>query len=818
MVWDWAAWDDAYQFVRKPTAAFVSRNIDDSTLRQCRANYLVYVARSGRVALAKGYDFDRLRPLAVPRELLRQLIPGKPLVAHSTDSSALKGVLRLPTEVLLVASRPVVPSLGRGPVAGTLLFARILSPKRVRELQGASGAELQVVDPSSTHLPPAAKAAVAVVTRQTSAHVRPAALGNYQSLAASTVPRLTEAPTGDYTSTLACLRDIYGGPGLLLRVHSPRLVYRLARRSVSYMLAALVLLGLAFGVVDLLLLEKGVLSRLTSLTRGVARIDGSRDLGERLPAMGRDELGTLGTAINGMLDRLHASQDQLRASEELYRRLVDEASDVVFTYNTQGWITSWNRAGEELTGYRQEEVLKMRMYDLVPEERKAWAMSQVALALSRPDQPYRGEVEVAARGGRRALVEINNRVLMENGEPRGGLAIARDVTERRKLESALSQAQKMDAIGRMAGGVAHDFNNMLAAILGYAELLLSRTDLPDTVRSFVGEISKAADRSAALTRQLLAVSRKQELRPRVLDLNSIVTSMGMMLKRLLNENLTLVCELADPLPKVRVDPSQVEQILLNLAVNARDAMPQGGILTLRTAEVRLSEKEAERLAASPGHYVVLSAEDGGCGMDPETRDRIFEPFFTTKEAGRGTGLGLSTVYGIVQQSGGCIAVESELGRGTTFSVYLPVMSDAGSSEELERGAGSVPSGKETILVAEDEHLVRAIVRETLEQSGYKVFEAASGDQALRVHEKAESPIQLLLTDVVMPGLGGPELAELIAVRDPRIAIVFMSGYTDETILKDAVDRRGRAFIQKPFSPVDLARMVRATLDDMGGSA
>ena len=386
--------------------------------------------------------------------------------------------------------------------------------------------------------------------------------------------------------------------------------------------------------------------------------------------------------------------------------------------------------------------------------------------------------------------------------------------ELRTSEEQLRQAQKMEAVGRLAGGVAHDFNNLLMVMRGYGELLLNRLDANDPLRRNAEEIQEAAKRATALTQQLLAFSRKQVLQPKVLELNAVVTEVEKMLRRLIGEDIELAATLDLALGRVKADPGQIEQIILNPAVNARDAMPQGGRLTLKTSNVTLDQAYArQHRGARPGPHVLLAVSDTGVGMDAETQSHIFEPFFTTKDAGKGTGLGLSTVYGIVKQSGGTIWVESAPGRGTTFEIYLPLVEKVAAGGELHPALPAPPpGGTETILVVEDEMSVRRLAAEFLGSNGHTVLEAQDGGEALQVCEEHRGPIHLLITDVVMPGMSGRELAVRLAGRRPEMKVIYMSGYTDDAIVQHGVLEEGIPFLQKPFSLDALARIVREGLE------
>ena len=394
----------------------------------------------------------------------------------------------------------------------------------------------------------------------------------------------------------------------------------------------------------------------------------------------------------------------------------------------------------------------------------------------------------------------------------GAIENVRLLEQEREHAAQLQQSQKMEAVGRLAGGVAHDFNNLLTAITGYSDLSLRRLQPGDPLRRNIEEVKRAAGRAADLTHQLLAFSRKQVLQPRVLDLNGVILEMEKMLRRLIGEDMELLYDLNTSLGRVKADPGQLQQVLLNLAVNARDAMPGGGKLTIQTANTYLDREYAgQHVAVVPGPYVVLAVSDNGCGMDEATRAKIFEPFFTTKQQGEGTGLGLATVYGIVKQSHGNIWVYSEVGQGTTFKIYLPLVEgDAEPLRPAER-VESLSAGTETILLVEDDEMVRRITSTILRQAGYEVLEAVDGESALRTCRQHEGTIHLALTDVVMPGMSGRVVADRLKELRPDVGVLFMSGYTEEAIVRHGVLHEGVNFLEKPFTPDTLTRKAREVL-------
>jgi PAS domain S-box-containing protein len=398
------------------------------------------------------------------------------------------------------------------------------------------------------------------------------------------------------------------------------------------------------------------------------------------------------------------------------------------------------------------------------------------------------------------------------------LVVPQDGTGRRKLEEQLRQAQKMEAVGMLAGGIAHDFNNLITIINGYSQMVLGNLPANDENRSSVEQIMKAGERAAELTRQLLTFSRRQVARPKALDLNTVVASTAVMLRRLIGEHIELRIVEGSDLGKVHADPGQIEHVILNLAVNSRDAMPSGGMLILETQNVVMEEPYAgSNVKIQPGRYVMLAVTDTGTGMDEQTRSHLFEPFFTTKAQGHGTGLGLSTAYGIVKQSKGEIVIYSEPERGTCVKIYFPAVAEAASEDASESIPERVLSGTETILLVEDEEAVRKLVRRTLEQQGYQMVVAASGTEALELAQNHPGRIQLVITDVVMPQMGGQQLAERLKALRPNIQVLYVSGYTESVVVRTGSLAKGDTFLQKPFTPLALVRRVRGLLDKAQGA-
>ena len=504
------------------------------------------------------------------------------------------------------------------------------------------------------------------------------------------------------------------------------------------------------------------------------------------------------------------SEQALRRSEARYRDLFENASDLIATVDLEGRVTDVNQAFVHATGYSREELLELRLDDLIPvDSRQAIDQARTQKLAGASDTVY--EHELLARDGTHIQMEVASRLIFEDGKPVGTEAICRDISERKRLEDQLRQAQRLEAVGQLAGGVAHDFNNLLTVISGYAEQLLDDRDRASEPE--LDQIAAAAARATILTRQLLAFSRRQVLRPRVLQLNDVVAGLTPMLSRLIGENVELVATLSHSLDPVLADPNQLEQVLMNLAVNARDAMPDGGLLTIRTENVELDDEHvAEHGDAVVGPHVMLSVSDTGVGMNAETLSHAFEPFFTTKPLGIGTGLGLATVYGIVKQSGGSMWVHSEPELGTTFKALLP-RAESPVLEEVVREAKPVAAnGTETILLAEDEESLRRLSARILEQRGYDVIAAKTATEAVQIAERNGRTIHLLLTDVVMPELSGTALAERVCRVLPEIRVLFMSGYADDVVSRNGALMPGSGFLEKPFTAGELAAKVRETLD------
>jgi len=536
----------------------------------------------------------------------------------------------------------------------------------------------------------------------------------------------------------------------------------------------------------------------------------------------KDRLGRMGQAVSQALtqkrlrDLKHDAEEALKVTETRLQQLVSTTPAVIYALQIEGsgYVPTWvSQSIERLTGFCEAEASSQEWWQaqVHPEDRER-ALDIMPALLA--DESCTVEYRFRCRDGSYRWVLDEKRLIRDAaGNPAEIVGSWLDITERKRLEEQFRQSQKMEAVGRLAGGIAHDFNNLLTVIMGYSEIALEGLRQGDPLRDAIEEIGKASTRAAALTRQLLAFSRRQMLVPAVVDFNALLFEIEKMLSRLIGEDVELTIRPAHGLWAVKVDPGQMEQVVMNLVINARDAMPRGGKLTIETANVELDESYVKlRPEAHAGGHVRVSVSDTGCGMDAATRARAFEPFFTTKSPDQGTGLGLATVYGIVTQSGGHIELYSEPELGTTFKIYIP--RDRGGASPLEPRSGPATSvrGSETVFLVEDEAPVRSLARMVLESNGYHVLEADQPHAALQLFEQLGDPVQLLITDVVMPHMSGRQLAERLQPLRPEMKVLFVSGYTDDAVVRHGILDAGTPFLQKPFTPAALAQKVRAVLD------
>jgi len=778
--------DHTYEALRSGDPAKVAAEFPGPAFEQLRVNFVVVLDTAGRTVLAKGFSLVGMSEAPIPADLQRHLRLGSPLLTRIGEASDVKGILMLRSSPFLVVSSPVLTSNAGGPAAGILIMGRALDSDETMRLGEMTHMQVEIARLDTGAPPPDFRQVADTVSAE-----QPVVIG---------------PNSNDSVAAYEALYDLYGKPIAVLRILLPRKIYQQGQASLLQFLLLLLAAGLAFGGITMFLLERVVISRMADLTDKITLIGTSGDLGARLHVSGKDELAYVGTAINSMLEDLERVQNEQHKERARLAVMIEKMPAIIWATDTKLCFTYHTGAGLQALGLNVSETIGQSLFQFFETEdpdfmpfsahRRALAGESVAFELEWRNRVFDCYVQ-PLRGSDGSLL--------------GVIGVALDITERKHLSDQLRQSQKMQAVGELAGGVAHDFNNLLMVVKGHAQLLLDRLPDASPLRQSAQQVEKAADRAASLTRQLLAFSRKQVLQPRVLDMNDVVAGMIKMFSRVIGENIEMAFLPGANLGHTKADPGQIEQVLLNLVVNARDAMPKGGRLTIETSDVQLDRSYAATHAnMEPGPYVMLTVTDTGCGMDAATQSRIFEPFFTTKGPGKGTGLGLATVYGVVKQSGGYIWVYSEVGHGSTFKIYLPrVMAEVDKPAEKETPRVSV--GTETILFVEDEQSVRELVCDYLSSAGYRVLQAGDGVEALEVAAAYTGAIHMLVTDVVMPRMSGRDLANRLTSERPDLKVLFISGYTDDTIVRHGVLDGGVAFLQKPFNLKSLAEKIREVL-------
>jgi two-component system, cell cycle sensor histidine kinase and response regulator CckA len=627
------------------------------------------------------------------------------------------------------------------------------------------------------------------------------------------------------TAYVGVMRAIPGTPWLLTTQTAQRAALAPARQLLVEMfwIGAVVLLIAALLVWALAYRMTKPLAELTQAAEEMARGEFHR----RVSSTRTDELGSLAHSFNAMADwvqdatgSLAEQAERLRSSERHFRALIEHASDMICVLDLEGRQRYASPAHERFIGFTSAELEGVLAFDYVHPDDVPLTLKTFQAVCARPGERFAVRFRYRHKNGTWRNFSSIATNLLDDPDVRGIVVNSYDVTEQAELEAQLLQSQKMEAVGQLAGGVAHDFNNLLTVITSYSGILLEELPADAKMREEISEISRAADRAASLVGQLLAFSRQQVLRPQVLDLNDVIGGITRMLERVLPEHVRLDTALAPELGHVNADPGQVEQVLVNLVVNARDAMPDGGTITIASADTELGHDYArQRPDVVPGRYVMLAVSDTGIGMDASTHSRIFDPFFTTKDVGKGTGLGLAMVYGIVRQSGGHIEVTTEPGRGSTFRVYLPRVAEADVDAGTRQLVAGISRGRGSILLVEDEVAVRQVARRVLESAGYEVHEAGSGTEALEAWKRNGGAFELLLTDMVMPEMGGRELADRLRRECDQLRVVFMSGYTEDALLREGGGAEpGQAFVQKPFTPKTLTDAIRGALQPAGWPA
>ena len=767
----------------------------DSYRRDLGADFCILTNPDGKPTTTPGWTGDPVFP------------PGlAATIKGATGGESRRDIVPIGGRLFLISSEPA--KFAETEVLGTLTFGFALDDKVAQDLAQRTHSEVNLVSGAElvgSSLPPGQRHEVAASLtngsllgpRGVSAELRQIGDRRFIEGAFSLFPDRAS----DQVGHLVLLQDW---------TPTQQFIDELTR---SLLLAGAVgfVLALAAGLIFSRRTSKPLMD-IAAAAREIAAGDWSKPV----PVRGSAEAETMAASFNEMTSSLRDQAERLKSSYQRFSTVTQSARDAIISTDEHGNITFWNRSAEHVFGYSEEEVLGELLVMLIAESDRAGYTAALP-APADDDLAFGHTIEVTAlrKDGGQFPSEFSLAALRG---PHGLAltAVVRDVTERKQVQDALHQrdeqlrqAQKMEAIGRLAGGVAHDFNNLLMAIRGYSELLIQGFEDGDERKADAGEILKAADRAAGLTRQLLAFSRRQVITQQAVALDQLVEDTQNMLQRLIGEDVKLVTEIWPGLTPVLADRTQVEQILVNLVVNARDAMPTGGTISIELRNIELdSIGVAAHPGLAPGDYVEMSISDTGAGMDAETTAQIFEPFFTTKEGGKGTGLGLATVYGIVQQSGGAIEVQSKLGHGTTFYIYLPRATDLGKPAPPKMVAAG---GSETVLLAEDDDRVRVLVANMLKKNGYTVLLASAGDQALEIAARYQGRIHLLLTDVVMSGMSGRVLSERLMLSRADTRVLYMSGYSDDAILRHGVKSAGTHFIQKPFSIDTLALKIREAL-------
>ncbi len=788
---DWATWDDTYRFIQDRNHDYLASNLPANIFQVNEINALYFYDSQGRLVWG-GAVAERFTKQINMSDSFRPVMPrSHPLLSHAGTGSSLAGMMLTNRGPMLVASRPITTSEGKGPIRGTLIMGRLLGPGEIQRIRGQTQMDV-FLDPLAAEAQTTTHAlAIAPITLQEHG------------------PGVLEAST--------TYPDIFGAPAVGLRIELSRDITRQGRSAREFASLLAVIAGALVLFVLLAVIQTTVVRRLTRFTDQVMAIGRTGDLSARLNLPGRDEVATLATEFDRMLAQLGEARRELISQSRELQAIVDSIPCPMLTLDAQLKVLSANRLFLEMPCREAGDPLGRSITEVLPSDllvRQNLAAAMEAAVSRGGDEMMPGLQCAGCPEGTRIFdVRVCGfRVSDSPGDEASRvLLVIDDVTHQHSLEEQLRQAAKLEAIGTLAGGVAHDFNNILTGIGGYTHFALEQVAAGSPIHQDLTQVRKLAERAAGLTRQLLAFSRRQPLEFATINLNELIAGTIKMLRRLIGENMELAFRPGPDLGWVRADSGQIEQVLMNLAVNACDAITDGGVLAIATSEASLSSSDASELALEPGDYVRLVVSDDGCGMDEATRGRVFEPFFTTKEVGKGTGLGLATVYGIVKQHGGSIEVDSAPGLGTTFTIYLPRVAN-GSCVDREPPPSHALEGAETILLVEDEASVLQIATRLLVDQGYRVLSADSPWEAEEVFTDHQQEIGLLLTDVVMPGLGGRELFERLAARKPDLKVVYMSGYPADAIFRQGLLDAQVRLVRKPFSPMALAQAVREVLD------
>jgi sensor domain CHASE-containing protein/signal transduction histidine kinase/CheY-like chemotaxis protein len=814
---DWAPWDDTYNFIQNRNERYIKDNLQVETLQNLGINIIFFFDSSHQVLLSKTIDSNSKKEVSTSPEILKELSSDNTFIKHTNAKSRKTGIIVVNTTPILVASQPIIKSDFTGPILGTLIIGKFLDSSELRRISESMQLPLEVQTAYNKKMP-----------------------SDFQKIQTSfSNEKMTIVlPEGRETiSGYHLFKDIHGKPAFILKIKLPRTIYQQGKRTLYYYILMILSVGLVFTVLVMIFLEKAVLLPLSQLTANVNELSRIGDFKVPIIMSRKDELGILFEAINKMINKIDDKtmelseandelqhevserkqiEETLRESKELLSDTIEATADGILVVNEKGAVTHWNDRFSEMWRIpshiiAQKDDEKLLGYVL-------GQLKEPETFLSRVKELYQSTREdmdtLFFRDGR--VFERYSSPLVRKGEISGRVWSFRDITERKraeqerkKLEQQVLHSQKLEAIGTLAGGIAHDFNNLLMGIQGRTSLMLADMDQSHPCYKNLKGIEEYVKSAADLTRQLLGFARGGKYTVKPTDLNVLVKNSINMFARTRKEIIIHEKYQAD-IWITEIDKSQIDQVLLNLYVNASHAMTDGGQLYIQTQNVVLDEHYIKPYQVPSGSYVKISVTDTGAGMDEATKQRIFEPFFTTKEIGRGTGLGLASAYGIIKNHNGFINVYSEVGKGTTFNIYLPASVKAVS--EREEPIMEKIKGAETVLLVDDEKIMRDVGNDMLQYLGYTVLIAPSGEEAITIYRKNQSGIDIVILDMIMPDMNGEETFKRLAEINPDIKVLLSSGYSINGQAQEIMARGCKAFIQKPFNLEDLSFQIRGILD------
>ncbi|MBN1545751.1 MAG: response regulator [Syntrophaceae bacterium] len=799
---DYAGWDDTYAFVRDGNKTYIESNLVESTFDKQRLNVLLIMNNAGKLVYGEGFDLKTSRKTPISQSIRDYFQPGSPLIKHAHPESVLTGLIALPEGPLMFSSRPILNSDYQGPIRGTMIMGRFLDAVESDRL-----------------------AELARLTLRYQA-VKPLAFPKHKDqtvpFSISDIHVDVQPLSADRTQGSTMLSDIFGRPILKMVVQQPRILFQQGVNTLEFLVLCGILIALALGCTMFVLLEKLVLSRVRIMSDEVKHIGLSGNNLKRVSVTGQDELSGLADTINRMIETIEASREAIREESDRYRAVVEDQTEFICRFGLQGNLIFANEALGRYLEQTPDGLLGRSFFDIFPWENIAEIKAELLATVT--GQPVRmfdakmifpNNKELNSRWTIRAIVS-------EDGQIREYQAVGHDITgyvqaekDKKAVEEQFFQSQKMEAIGTLAGGIAHDFNNILMGIGGYVSLMLYDTDLDHPHYRKLKAIEEQIKNASSLTRDLLGFARGGAYEVKPANLNQILETTSSIFGRS-RKDIEIRQRFEQDLWTAEVDRGQMEQVFMNLFVNAAQAMPAGGNLFLETKNVTISDGQGEYMQMAPGPYVQVSITDEGVGMDEETKERIFEPFFTTREREkRGSGLGLASVYGIVKNHGGMINVYTEKGVGTTFRIYLPAVSSStiqGSASDWDNQ--HLLKGTEGVLVVEDEDLMMDVTVKMLGVLGYKTFSARSGDEALEAYRGNREQIDLVLLDMIMPGMSGEETFQKLKEIHPEIKVILASGYSLNEQATRIMGNGCRAFLQKPYNTGELSRTLRNVLDQL----